>query len=163
MKDFLEAGVAVGTHGIHGDMKVKLLCDDYKTFAALKSVFIDGNERRIVKRSPYKNIALVRLDGIDTPEDAARLSGKVLFARREDIPLPEDRVFIADIIGLPVKDAQSGQSYGVLTDVIEGGASQLYEIECGGKKAYMPAIKEFIDRIDINDAIYVKVPEGMFT
>ena len=72
-------------------------------------------------------------------------------------------MFIADIIGLPVKDAQSGQSYGVLTDVIEGGASQLYEIECGGKKAYMPAIKEFIDRIDINDAIYVKVPEGMFT
>ena len=65
MKDFLEVGVAVGTHGIHGDMKVKLLCDDYKTFAALESVFIDGRMRRIVKNSPYKNIALVRLDGIE--------------------------------------------------------------------------------------------------
>ena len=71
MKDFLEAGVIVGTHGIHGDMKVKLLCDDYKTFAALERVFIDGEERRIAKRSPYKNIALVRLEGTDTPEDAA--------------------------------------------------------------------------------------------
>ena len=161
MKEFLEVGRIVNTHGIKGDVKVELWCDSYPVFRALKEVFTDGKAYKITKNSPYKDAALIHLEGIDDCDKAELLKGKVLLARRSELNLPEDRVFIADIIGLPVRDEASGREYGILRDVSDGAASQLYEIEKDGKTYYMPAIKEFIGHIE-EDAIYITPPEGLF-
>lgn len=167
MKAYLEAGRITNTHGIRGDIKVDVWCDDYETFHSLSVLYLEeGGEykpRRVTKNSPYKGQALIHLSGLDTVEAAEVYKGRRVFAARADLHLPEDRVFIADIIGLPVTDAVSGECYGTLRDVIDGGAGQLYEISRpDGSIAYLPAIKEFIDRIEDETAVFVRPPEGLF-
>jgi 16S rRNA processing protein RimM len=91
------------------------------------------------------------------------LKNKILLAKREDIPLPEGSHFICDLIGLPVKDAASGEAYGVLTDVLRPALQEIYEITTpDGKKVLMPAVPSFISSIDTDDAVYVTPIDGFF-
>ena len=71
------------------------------------------------------------------------------------------RFFIADIIGLPVIDLESGKELGELTDVLNLGASDLYEIKTEGGKKLIPAVPEFIKEIDLERGIFVSLIEGM--
>jgi 16S rRNA processing protein RimM len=167
MKAYLEAGKITNTHGIRGDIKVEVWCDDYETFEALPALYLENNGEytayKITKNSPYKGQALVHLKGIDIIEEAEKLKGRTVYAARADLNIPEDRVFIADILGLPVIDANTEENYGILRDVIDGGAGQLYEVKCpDGTIAYMPAISQFIDRIEDEVAVFVTPPAGLF-
>ena len=74
----------------------------------------------------------------------------------------ENDYFIVDLIGLPVKDAITGEEYGVLADVINQGAQDLYQVKREGKAdAYIPAIPEFVSKIALDEAIYITPIEGM--
>ena len=167
MKAYLEAGKVTNTHGIRGDMKIEVWCDDYETFGALPALYFENKGEyvpyKITKNTPYKGQALVHLQGIDIIEEAEKYKGRTVYAARADLDIPEDRVFIADILGLPVIDANTEENYGILRDVTDGGAGQLYEVKRpDGSVAYMPAISQFIDRIEDEVAVFVTPPEGLF-
>ena len=169
MNHYLEAGKITNTHGIHGDLKIEFWCDSYAVFHSLPELYLSDETDQyaryaITKNSPYKGEALVHLSGIDDIETAQTLKGRKVYALRAHLPLADDRIFIADILSLPVIDADSRTQYGILQDVVENGSAQLYEIALpNGKTAYMPAIKEFIDHIDLQAGIYITPPEGLFS
>ena len=89
------------------------------------------------------------------------LKGRVVFADRDDISIDEDAFFIADIIGLDVIDLESGEKIGTLSDVLNLGASDLYEINTKNGKKLIPAVPEFIKEIDLEKGIFVSLIEGM--
>lgn len=167
MEKYLEAGVIVNTHGMRGDVKVNNMCDTPKVFSKLKKLYIKRagqfKEYNCTRNSVLgKNMLVVHLDGVETVEDALKLKGVSVYADREDIPLEEGDYFIADIIGLPVIDNESGEIYGRVTDVFNQGAQDLYEVEKGdGSKALIPAVPHFIIRIDPESGVYVSLIEGM--
>jgi len=167
MEKYLEAGFVVNTHGVRGDIKVKSYCDSVSVFTGLKRFFLktpDGyREISCVKNQPFGDeMALVRLEGCSTFEDAVIYKNKPLYADRDDIPLEEGDYFISDLIGLPVVDADSGEIYGRLTDIFNQGAQDLYELEKkDGTKGYVPAVPDFIIRIDPEQAIYIKTIDGL--
>lgn len=168
MKQYLEAGKIVSTHGIRGEVRIESWCDSPDVLCSLETVYMQGANGsflplRIAGSSVHKKMALVKIDGVDTIDDALRLKNKVVYARRQDLPLDEGSHFIADLIGLPVTDADSGIIYGKLTDVIKNAASDVYEItQKNGAKAYMPAVAEFVTEIDIERGIFVRPIGGMF-
>ena len=90
------------------------------------------------------------------------MKNKIIYASRDDIELEEGDFFIADLVGLPVIDADSGKEYGKLTDVINTGASDIYVIKTPTGEAMMPAVDEFVEEIDLDKGIFVKPIEGMF-
>ena len=59
---------------------------------------------------------------------------------------------------------ESGRSYGVISDVLQTGANDVYEIKSNdGKLYYIPAIPSVILSTDIQDGIMVIYPmEGLF-
>ena len=72
------------------------------------------------------------------------MKGQTLYALREDIPLEEGDHFIADMIGLPVKDDVRGL-VGTLDDVITPAGRQVYIIKkADGSTFMMPAVPEFV-------------------
>ena len=85
-----------------------------------------------------------------------------VYAARNDLPVPEGAHFIADLIGLPVIDADTGREYGVLTDVFNAGASDIYCIATPDGERMMPAVPEFVISVDIESAIPVRPKGGMF-
>lgn len=167
MKEYLECGFVTAIHGLKGAVVVKHVCDSYEAFASLKRVYIEKSKSeysplKVIKCSPYKGNALVYLEGITDADLASAMRKKTLFAHRNDIPREDGDFFIADLIGLEVFDADTGVKYGILKDVINSGAQDIYVIEGeGGKASYVPAISEFVKEISLETGIKITPIEGM--
>ncbi len=166
MEKYLECGEVLRIHGLNGGLIVKHFCDSYEVFSSLKKIYLkNGNEYikvKVRKISPYKAGALVLLDGINDADEAMRLRGKILYAQRDDIALEDGDFFIADLIGLDVFDISTKERYGTLVDVNNYGAQDVYVIESAeGKLSYVPAIKEFVKEISLDEGIFIEPIEGM--
>ena len=99
-KQFLEAGKIVGTHGVRGDLKVQSWCDSPEVLCDFDTLYLDEKTPVTVEKAQvHKNVVLMHLEGVDTVEAAEALRGRVLHLDREDVELPEDLVFIQDILG----------------------------------------------------------------
>ena len=162
---FLECGKIINTHGVRGAVKLESWCDTPQDLASLKKVYLkDGAEykqHKIKKASVFKQFVLFELEGVNDIDSAMTLRGKVVFADRDDISIDEDSFFIADIIGLSVIDLESGEKIGTLSDVLNLGASDLYEIKTENGQKLIPAVPEFVKEVDLERGIFVSLIEGM--
>ena len=165
-KAYLECGMIINTHGIAGAVKLEPWCDSPEVLASLPCVYFKKgevySEVKILKASVFKRFVIATLEGVNDIDAASALREKVVFAAREDLPLAEGDNFIADLIGLPVIDAESGRVYGTLSGVINNGATDIYEIETPSGQRLMPAVDEFVRSIDDEKGIFITPIEGMF-
>ncbi|MBQ7123502.1 MAG: 16S rRNA processing protein RimM [Oscillospiraceae bacterium] len=164
-KQFLEVGEVVTVHGLRGDLRLYPWCDpgDIERSARM---YLDENgeqEYRVSYAKPHKNVYLVKLKGVDNPEEARKFIGKVLYMNRNDIPMKKGDYFIQDIIGLKVVDAE-GRVYGEVTDVAPTGANDIYCVcDADGKETWIPAIPQVIDTVDIDGGVLTITPmKGLF-
>ena len=164
-KKFLEAGKIVGTHGVHGDLKVQSWCDSPEVLCDFDTLWLDEKTSVSVQRAQvHKNVVLMHLEGVDTVEAAEALRGRVLHLDRDDVELPEDLVFIQDILGFSVYDRRVSHEIGRLRDVLTTNpAHDMYEIKTpDGRLVYIPAIKPFLQEIDMErGVIYIESIEGL--
>ncbi len=166
-KAYLECGKIINTHGCDGGVKLECWCDSPAVLAGLERVCLrDENgvyrDYHVRRASVMKSFVLAWLDGIDDMDTAQSLVGTVVYLHREDVPLGEGDCFIADLIGLSVIHADTGEELGKLADVINAGASDIYVIDTPYGQRMMPAVDEFVVRIDLESGIYVRPIEGMF-
>ena len=147
MKEFLECGKIVSTHGVRGEVKAEVWMDSPEEMTALKTLYLDGGKTPLTVKGArvHKNMVLLTLAGVETPEAGSALRQKVLFARREDIPLEKGQYFLQDLLGCEVRDADTGKVYGVVTSVDHPGAQDIYTVKSPGGKEYMfPGVDAFL-------------------
>lgn len=165
-QQYLECGKIINTHGVRGAVKIDPWCDSPAEFAALGRVYLKAGSgfvcRKILHASVFKQFVLAELEGIKDVEGAALLKNHVLYADRADFHLEEGKHFLADLIGLPVIDAESGTLYGKLSEIMNRGASDIYVIDTPSGERMMPAVKEFVKRVDLDEGIFVTPIEGIF-
>jgi len=165
--DFLEIGTIVGTHGIHGELRVNPACDSPEFFAGFDTLYYDALGRQpvhILSARANKNIALLRLEGVSSMEAAQALKSKTLFFRRADARLEEGRYFIAELLGCAVFDAEDpGLRYGVISDVSQTGANDVWHVQTPvGKEILIPVIDDVVKRVDVaNGRVEVCMLEGL--
>ncbi len=163
---YLEAGKIVGTHGVKGMARVQVWADSQDFLSGFKRVYTDKNgenKLEITKAQAHGNVCIVAFKGIDTIEDIEKLRGTVLYIDRKDAKLPEDRYFIADLIGCSVFDADTNEALGVITDVSETGANDVWHIEKDGKEYLVPAIDSVIIDVDVeNEKAIIRPLKGIF-
>lgn len=163
-KAYLEIAKIINTHGVRGAVKLDPWCDGPQVFKKLKHLYLEnGKEFEVSDVKTVGAFVVCTLSGVATVEDAIKLKNKVLFAKREEIPLAKGSHFICDMIGLPVKDAATGEVYGTLAEVSQPALQEIYEIRTpSGKTVLMPAVPQFIAKIDTDDAIYITPIAGFF-
>lgn len=168
LKQFLELGRIVSTHGVRGEVRVQYWCDDAAFACSFKTLYLDEKGEkavRVLASRPHGNVVLMKLDGVETVEQANLLRNKTLFMARKDAKIPEGVDFVADLIGCAVLDADnSGKCYGTLTDITSNGANEIWEItDEAGKKYLMPAVPVMVRRTDAaNDRVYISPIRGIF-
>ncbi|MBQ5390553.1 MAG: 16S rRNA processing protein RimM [Clostridia bacterium] len=166
MKAYLECGKIANTHGVRGDVIIESWCDTPEVLASLKTVYTEKNGTytpiRVQKASVYKGRVLASLEGITELEQAAAVKNTILYAARADLPLGEGDYFVQDLIGLPVFELDTCEQYGVLSDVIPGAASDLYEVKNERGTFLVPVVPAFVKKIDLASGIYIHAIEGMF-
>ncbi len=163
-KQFLEAGEVVNTHGVLGEVKIHAWCDTPDFLCQFDVFYIDGKPVKVLSARPHKTCVLAVLEGVDDVNAAMRLKGKKVEIDRSGIILPEGRHFIADLVGLEVRDAESGEVLGKVTEVLTPPAHEVYVVK-GGKHNYMiPAVDAFLRETNVEEGyIRVSLIEGMET
>ncbi len=167
IKEYLEIGEITGTHGVRGEIRLNPWCDSPEFVKGFKTLYFDGNSGCAVKLKsarPHGNVVLLKLDGVDTVEDAQKLRGKVLYMKRSDARLPEGHYFIAELIGCRVYDADdAGKCYGTLTDVSETGANDVWHITNESGEYLIPAIPDVVIKTDVAaDCVVIRPLKGIF-
>ena len=156
---YIEAGEIVTTHGVRGEVKVLCWLDDPEMLCDFDRCRIGGKEMVMEQVRVQKTCNLVKLQGVDTMEDAQALRGKTIELYREDID--EDVIFAAELIGMEVQC--EGKSIGKIADVLDYPGNKVYVVS--GQHEYMiPAVRQFVLSTDMeNDVMQVKLIEGMRT
>ncbi len=163
--DYLECGKVINKRGINGELKVDCYCDSPSSVFGAKTLYGDVNGETaytVVSLKEYKGFLFVKIEGIDSAEKADKMRNKVLYVSRNDVKITENRNFVADLIGLDVKDAKKGCVYGKVKDVLNYGASDIYVISDGNKEYMLPAVEGVIVETDIEDCILVNPIPGIF-
>ena len=169
-RKYLECGKAVSTHGVRGTLRLESWCDTPEALAALKTIYrktSDGTflPMKVRSASVQKNMVLVSFEELTTLEEAIPYKGTVFYADRDSIRREDGDVFVADLIGLSVIDAESGEAYGTLAEVISPGGRDVYVVDdVRGGQFMIPAVAAFVKEIVTEgerEGIYVSLIEGM--
>lgn len=167
LKKYLEVGQIVGTHGVRGEMRVNPWCDSPEFMKRFKYFYLgkDGaGPLKVISCRPHGNIALLKVEGIDSIDAVNKIMRKVLYMDRAEANLKQGENFIQDLIDCAVYDADTEVLYGKLTDVMETGANDVWQItDEKGKEYLIPAIKEVIAETDVeNGVIKIRPMKGIF-
>lgn len=160
-KPFLEGGQIVNTHGIKGEVKLVSWCDSPEVLAAVPAYYIDGAAVKVRAARVHQGNVLALLEGVEDVNAAMRFKGKTVLLRREDLPAPPGGYFLADLLGLTVVDAVSGETLGELADILFPSAQSVYVVK-GERERMIPAVPEFIEDVDVDGGVIrVRLIEGM--
>ncbi|WP_044934282.1 ribosome maturation factor RimM [Pseudobutyrivibrio sp. LB2011] len=157
MEDLYQVGSITQTHGIRGEVKVFPLTDDISRFKNMKNLLLDAGKEgyislEVENARPQKNLVILKFKGIDNINDIEKYKGHGLYVTKDNrVDLKEDEYFIADLIGCEVYlDSDKDNRFGTISDVMETGANDVYEITLeSGKTVLVPAIKDCILDVDI--------------
>lgn len=167
MEEFLKVGVITSTHGLKGEVKVYPTTDDIKRFSFLDACFLETDGKRIPMQVEgckfFKNMAILKFKGYDSIERVEAFKNCGLWVDREHaVPLEEGEYYIADILDAKVYE-EDGSFLGILTDVMETGANDVYVIKLeNGKELLIPAIPQCILEVDTETPkLVVRLMKGM--
>ncbi|MCR4672930.1 MAG: ribosome maturation factor RimM [Lachnospiraceae bacterium] len=153
MDKYLRVGTVIKPHGVKGEIKVFPTTDEPHRFEEIEEVILEEKNGysalRIDGVKYLKGQVVLKLDTVDSVEDAEKLRGKDLLMPRElSGELGENENFIGDLIGLAAFD-EAGERIGTLDAVIQTGANDVYSvIRPDGSELLIPAIRDCI--IDVS-------------
>ncbi len=165
MEDLLETGRIVAIHALRGEVRVQPWCDSPEFLAEFDELYLNGEWVEIESARVQKTMVIMKIAGVDTPEEAQKLVGKILYLSRDQVELEKGTYFITDLIGMQVLDADDRSVvYGTLTEVTNTGANDIYHVKFpDGKTRYVPAIPQVIDSVDVEGKVMTIRPlEGLF-
>lgn len=167
MEPYLRVGIIASTHGLKGEVKVYPTTDDPKRFRELKQVFLDtGNEYKSLEITSvkfFKKQVILKFREFNDINEIEKYKGKdLLVSRDQAVPLEENENFIVDLLGMKVW-TDKDQLLGVLTDVLQTGANDVYVVEMeDGKEILLPAIPACILEVSVEEEkMRVHLLEGL--
>lgn len=161
-----ELGYVIKKHGLKGEISIFIDADEPQNYQDLESVFVEIDQKLIPFFIEYISLrgdkAIVKLEDIDSVEEAEDLQGARLFLPLDALPeLEKDQFYYHQVIGYHVNDEISGP-IGVVKDIFETSAHDLMSINHKGKEILIPMADEIIKSVDhINKIIQVNLPEGL--
>ncbi len=174
-KDLILIGRITGVHGLAGNLRVASYADADTIFApgaVLEAKHPDGSTGRLqintVKPHQTKsNKAGLRVTfkSITDRTEAEALIGSELWIDRDALPEPEeaDTYYWVDLIGLTVKDADTGHTIGTLETIMETGSNDVYVVKAEtGEEHLIPALVAVVFDVDLDLGVMtVRLPEGL--
>ena len=170
MEELFQVGAITQTHGIKGEVKVFPLTDDVMRFKNMKNLLLDTGKDGYISLDvenmrTQKNLVILKFKGIDNINDIEKYKGCGLYVTKGNrVSLKKDEYFIADLIGLKVyTDQDPDKELGKVTDVLQTGANDVYEITTvDGKTFLLPAIKDCVLNVDVNaDRMDIHLLKGL--
>ena len=154
---FISFGKIVKPHGIKGELKLFLYNKDSKILKQKINIWIDKEDCLTsfkllsIRGDEFK---IIKLDKINSRDDATSISNKEFFISREDFPdIESDNFYINDIINFKVLDDDN--ELGFIYDVFSLPGGNVMGINCDGKEILVPMIEKYIKFFDFENRIVI--------
>ena len=160
-------GYIAKTHGIKGDVSIKLDVDNPNEYSKLESIFLDIQGKLI----PFfidsitikdKGFAAVKLEGIDTEPQASNLLHTEIFLPLSVLPpLKGNKFYFHEVIDFQVIDKDFG-SVGTIKDVLDYPHQSVLQVMRDDKEILIPITDEIITHVDrVKKIVEVDTPIGL--
>ena len=143
----------VGAHGIKGAVKARYVTDtpDYylneEVFFLEKEGILSALNTISINKS--KNCWIILFDEIHSRNDAEAIKGcRLLLPDNHLRPLESNELFLHKIIGCRVED-QKGRILGKITDILETGANNVYEVSDGSSVFLVPDVPHVVLEMNV--------------
>ncbi len=152
------------SHGLKGYLKIVSFSGETDHYFELKEILLKNKGRKMSFRiedvKPFGSSVLLKLEGIDSPEDGKRYSGWEIWVDREyAAPLGHGEYYIRDMIGCSL--LFDGSVVGTVKGVTDGSADDLLEIKTERGMYFIPFRNEFIGDVDIEKGTIVLLDDGL--
>lgn len=162
-----QLGYVIKNHGLKGEINIFLDVDYPNEYKNLESVFVEINDKLvpffISKIQIRGDKAVVRLEDVETIEEAEHLRAKALYLPLKLLPqLDENQFYYHQIINYTVIDKKNGK-IGVIKDVNSSSKQDLFIVEnADTKEILIPVIDDIIIKVDHQaEIISVDLPDGL--
>jgi 16S rRNA processing protein RimM len=170
--DFVLLARLIRPQGRHGELLADVLTDFPERFAERTHVWLLPAQGEALPREadlerhwPHKGRIVLKFAGVDSINDAEPYRGwHVAIPRQQRVPLDEDAVYIADMVGCRVYNETTASDLGPLLDVArgEGGAPDMLVLEQYGEELLIPFVKAFLVGIDLEARLLrMRLPPGL--
>lgn len=155
-----QVGYVIKRHGLKGDVKILLI--ESALPKKLESIFVQIDNRLvpffIEQISVLQDIAVVKLEDVDSPEQADRL-GKCAVYLPKSLKPKSDKLETTDLIGFSVY--ADSENLGTITSINNHALNPLLVVTHQGKEILIPISDYFIKEIDQSDRkVMVELPNG---
>ena len=105
---------------------------------------------------------LLKLEGIDSPEDARPFRGQPMFVPRESVPsLPQGEYYYFQLLDMQVYTPQ-GDYLGRISEIMQTGSNDVYVVTDGDRETLVPALDDVIRAVNVEGhRMVVDLPEGL--
>lgn len=162
--DYIKVGKIVNTHGVKGYVKCIPMTDDLERFEELKYVFTEKDDiKRIISDVWFqKGMVYLKLNNIDDMNTAETFKDTYISILEDQLrDLPEDSYYLFDLEGMEVYSTD-GDYIGKISDIFQTGANDVYEIKNNNKSYLIPAIKDVVKEVNVQDKkMIINVIEGL--
>jgi 16S rRNA processing protein RimM len=147
-------GEVIRPHGLEGLLRIKSYAQSEESFLRPEVVFLqvgsaEPREYAITSVRPHKNVHLLKLRGVDSLEEAEKLSGARILIGKDSLNSERrDEYFWHELIGLEVF-LSGGEYVGKIEHILPTGSNDIYVVQEGKKEVLIPAIYDVIQEIDL--------------
>ena len=163
-QDFLEVGKITNTHGIMGEVRVEPWADSPDFLCKFKTLYVGKPQwpMQVERARVHKHMAILKFEGITDMNGALAMKNQVLYIARKDANLPQGHFFLADLMGLEVREADTGTVLGSIADVLTPPANNVYVVKGGARELLIPAVPDFVLETNVDEGyMTVRLIEGM--
>jgi len=169
-EEFLAVARIVRPQGRRGEVAAEILTDFPERLGKLRRAYLENPGCRpepvgVDRVWPHKGRVILKLSGVDSIAQAARLRGRhMLIPRDERMPLAAHQHYIWELTGCRVvKECQGAQrEVGTVTDVEPTGGTDLLHVATPRGEVLIPLAQDICRRIDTAaKTIVIDPPEDL--
>lgn len=159
-------GRVIGPHGVRGLLKIESYAHSEDTLLTAGRIYLKQSsgkisEYEIVSAVPHKGGALIRLEGLDSREQAEPYCGAEILIRKAAVSRDDDEYFWHELIGLRVY-LETGRYLGTVEEIVSTAANDIYVVREGKEEFLIPAIHDVVKTIDLeNGKMILSEVEGL--
>ncbi|MBL7124654.1 MAG: 16S rRNA processing protein RimM [Dehalococcoidales bacterium] len=160
--EFIIIGQVVAPRGIKGKLKVEVVTDFPQRFAPRSQIYINREPMTIASTEWHKGKAIIKLDTIDSIEEAEKLRGQAIEIHHSQLqPLPEGQYYHFQLIGLEVWTTQE-ELLGTVTEILTAESNDNYVVRGAKGEILIPAIEDVVKSVDLDKGrITIEAIEGL--
>ncbi len=165
-EDCFYLGRVAKTHGLKGEITIKLEADDPSAYAKMKHFFLEIN--KVLTPFFVEHIKMngdkffVAVKDVTTIEQAQNLVGKSVYLPLEMLPkLSGKQFYFHEIVGFTVIDTDKGE-LGPISEVLEYPTQAILQVLKGKKEILIPILDQVIQNVDrVKKILTITAPEGL--